>query len=54
MASAGIVSVLDKFEDRHFGLGFGFESSAVQELGFERGEETLTHGIVVGITDRAH
>ena len=54
VASAGIVPALDKLEDGHFCFSLGFERPAVQELGFECGEETPAHRIVVGITDGAH
>jgi predicted XRE-type DNA-binding protein len=53
VASPGIVPALDKLEDGHFCFGFGFKRSAVQELGFERGEETLAHRKLVQELNKA-
>jgi hypothetical protein len=32
----------------------GLEPAPVEKLAFQRGEEALAHGIVVGVSDRAH
>jgi len=35
-------------------LDLGLEASPVEQLAFERGKETLAHGVVEAIADRAH
>jgi hypothetical protein len=35
-------------------LDLGLEPAAVEQLAFERGEETLPHGVVETIIHRAH
>jgi hypothetical protein len=47
-------TVLVEIEHRHAGLDLGLEPVAVDQLAFERGEETLPHGIVETIIHRAH
>src|ERR1700738_1174965 len=32
----------------------GFETATVEQFTFERGEETLTHGVIEAIANRAH
>ena len=54
VAAARIVEALDELEDRHARLGLRPEPSPVQQLAFERGEETLRHCIVIGIANRSH
>lgn len=54
MAASGIVPAFDKLEDGHLRFGLGLEGAAVQEFCFERREEALAHGIIVGIADRSH
>src|ERR1700689_4538153 len=54
VAAMGVVPALYEFEDCHAGLALGFETAAVQQLTFERGKETLAHGIIEAIADRAH
>ena len=50
----GVVPPLDKIEDGHPCFGVRGESVLFEQLAFEGGEETLTHSVVVAITDRAH
>jgi hypothetical protein len=40
-----VVPPLDEFEDCHACLALGFETAPVEQLTFERGKETLAHGI---------
>ena len=54
VASCRIVPALDEGEDGHAGFGLGLELPSVKELAFERGEEALTHGIVVGVANGSH
>src|ERR1700681_1692104 len=54
MAAMGIVPTLDEFEDGHARFYLGFEAAAVEQLTFERGEETLAHRVIEAIADRAH
>src|SRR5271155_2897714 len=49
-----IVPTLDVAEAGHLGFGLGCEPAAAEQLRLEGGEETLGHGIVIGITDRSH
>jgi hypothetical protein len=51
---SGIHEALDKFEHRDPCLGLRLEPAPVEKLAFERGEEALAHGVVVGVSDRAH
>jgi hypothetical protein len=39
-------------EAGHLGLDLGREPAWLLQLAFERGEEALAHGVVVGIADR--
>jgi hypothetical protein len=52
--SAGIVPSFDELGDGRLRLGLVQEAAAVDRLAFERGEEALAHGVVVGIADRTH
>jgi hypothetical protein len=54
VAAVRVVPSLDEIEHRHAGLALGLEPAAVEQLAFERGEETLPHGIVETIIRRAH
>jgi hypothetical protein len=49
-----IVETLDEFEDGDARLGLGLEATPIEQLAFERGEEALRHGVVVGVSDRPH
>ena len=49
-----VVPTFDPLEHRHFGFCLAVESASAQQLSLERGKETLSHGIVVRITDRSH
>ena len=53
VAVVRVVPSLDEIEHRHAGLDLGLEPAAVEQLAFERGEETLPHGIVETIIHRA-
>ena len=50
----GVVPSLDEVEDGHPCVGLRGESLLFEQLAFQRSEETLTHRVVVTITDRAH
>ncbi len=54
MPAVGVVPALDEVEDHHPRFGLGFETPTVDQLAFQRREETLCHGVVVGISHRAH
>ena len=54
MPPAWIVPALDELEDRHTGLGLGLELPPFEQLAFKRGEEALTHGVIVGFPDRSY
>ena len=47
-----IVEALD--EDGDARLGLRLEFASIEQLTFERGEETLRHRIIVGVSDRPH
>ena len=49
-----VVPTFDPLEHRHSGFCLAVESASAQQLSLERGKETLSHGIVVRITDRSH
>ena len=49
-----VVPTFDEAEAGHLGLDLGREPAALQQFAFERGEEALAHGVVVGIADRSH
>ena len=52
MPPARIVEALDELEDGHARFGLRLEATPIEQLTFERGEETLRHRVVVGISDR--
>lgn len=54
MSPARIVEALDEFEDGHARFGLRLEATPIEQLTFERGEETLRHRVVVGVSDRPH
>jgi hypothetical protein len=54
MTPARVVEALDEFEHGGPRLGLRLEPALVEKLAFQRGEEALAHGIVVGVSDRAH
>ena len=54
MAAAWIVEALDEFEDRTTRFGLCLEPTSIEQLAFEGCEETLAHGVVIRIADRAH
>ena len=54
MTAMGIVPAFDEFEDRHARLDLSFEAAAVEQFAFEGGKETLAHGVIEAIADRAH
>src|SRR5579863_4729609 len=49
-----VVPPLYEFEDCHTCFALGFETAAVEQLAFERGEKALAHRVVEAIADRAH
>src|ERR1700687_4205360 len=54
MAAMRIVPTLQPIKDRHLRFRLGFAASVVQYFALQGREETLRHGVVVRITDRAH
>src|SRR5579859_4950514 len=50
----GVVPSLKKFEDSESCLALGSETTTVEQLALERGEEALAHRVVKTIADRAH
>src|SRR6516162_11139596 len=54
MTTARVIEALDEFEHRDPRLGLRLEPAPVEKLAFQRGEEALAHGIVVGVSDRTH
>ena len=54
MASSRVVPGLDPGEDFKPGLGLGLSGAPGDEFAFETGKEALGHGVIVGITHRAH
>ena len=54
MPALRIVEAFDEVKDGVARLRVGFEAAPIQQLAFQRGEETLRHRIVVAVTDRAH
>ena len=52
--AAGFVPGLDEVEDGLTTFGLITEALPLHEFGLERREEALAHGVVVGISDRAH
>src|SRR3989339_658424 len=51
---AGIIPPLDPVEQLPSRLLRGVKATALYQLRFERGEERLRHGVVEGVSDRAH
>ena len=49
MQADRVVPALDKAEAGHSCLGLGCEPATVEQLAFERREEALAHGVVVGV-----
>ena len=46
MSPARIVEALDEFEDGHARFGLRLEATPIEQLTFERGEETLRHRLL--------
>ena len=42
------------WSDGHARFGLRLEATPIEQLTFERGEETLRHRVVVGVSDRPH
>jgi len=51
---ARVVPAFDPAEDSQTRLGLALEAAPVEQLAFETREEALGHGVVVGVSDRAH
>jgi len=49
-----VVPAFDPFEYRQPGLGLGLEGPAIQHFAFQCREKAFSHGIVIGIANRAH
>ena len=49
-----VVPILNLREDYLTGFSFCFPRPAVDQLTFQRGEETVCHGVVICIAGRAH
>jgi len=54
VATPRIVPALDVVKQRPAGRGRGREPLAVEQFAFQRREEALAEGIVVGVSDRPH
>ena len=54
VTTARIVEALDEGEHGAAGFRLGLEATAIKELAFEGGEEALAHGVVIGVSNRAH
>ena len=54
MQADRVVPALDIAEAGYSGLRLGSEPPPLQQFGFERREEALGHGVVIGIAHRAH
>ena len=54
MSPHRVVEALEVAEEGHAGLRPGVEAPAGEEFAFQGREEALGHGVVVGVTDRAH
>ena len=54
MAPVRVVPALDEVEDRDARLIVVTETSSIEQLAFQRGEEALAHRVVIAITARAH
>src|SRR5216684_9099795 len=50
VSTLGVVEAFDEVEHRPFGFGPVDETSAIEQLTFEGGEEALAHGVVVAVT----
>ncbi len=50
----GIVAALEIWEESPAGLPVVAEGVAVEQLAFQRGEESFTHGVVVAVPHRSH
>lgn len=53
MATPRIVPAFDEVENGKARVGLGAEAFAIEQLGLERREEALTHGVVVGVAHTA-
>ena len=49
-----VIPAFNEVEDRTAGLGLGLEAATVEQFTFEGGKETLAHGVIEAIADRAH
>ena len=54
MQSPGIVKPIDEPADRDLALLAGAKPMSIQQLGLQRGEKRLRHGIVIAVADAAH
>ena len=54
MSSMGIVPTLDELEHGMARFLGRTEGSTIEEFTFQSGEETLTQGVVVAISERSH
>jgi hypothetical protein len=54
VSAARIVEAFDELESGASRLTLCLESAAIEQLAFEGCEETLAHGVVIRVTDRAH
>ena len=54
MTPTRIVEALDEIEDRAPCFDLRLEPAPLEELAFERSEEAFAHGVVIGVSDRAH
>jgi hypothetical protein len=53
VAAGWILEAIDELKDGHAGLTVQSEAAAIDELALESREETLAHGVVVWVPDRA-
>src|SRR5262249_36340156 len=54
MAAPAIVEAFHEGKYRGARRGLVPEALPIEQLAFQRGEEALAHGVVVGVADRAH
>src|SRR5689334_24950128 len=54
MAAMRVVPPFDEFKDRAARLYGILKAAAVEQFAFERGEETLAHGVIEAVTYRTH
>jgi hypothetical protein len=54
VTAARIVEAFDELESGAARLGLGLEPAPIEQVAFEGCEETLAHGVVVRVADRAH